>query len=686
MGLNEVARPRRGRAERVVNERGAAMKRLALCVWVLMSLALPSSGGAETAPDVIQYRGGLPNFCRSLVDSASATNGERRRRVVYYGNDFLYDPQTHTPSPLMPVPAGAKDKKQSFCSLLNSFYSHELAPKSIVFRANATTPAPSWYGAFRIYNRGILVAFGDYPLKLVVLDFANNDRTLPVPTVHAGMEGMVRQIRTKFPGTDILILYTPSKAFVWDYREGRMPESIALQEKIADHYRIPSINLAKRVAEKIIAGELKEEDVFLDDLVVSDAGDQLCFEAVKPLFMKSLATAKQSPAPETYTLPEPLGAYPIDAPSTVSYETATLEPGWLGWQRSPIESCLHVLQCEAPGPVLTLRFKGSVVGLSCVVGPDSGDLEYAIDGSSWKLKRCVTGQAGGAFKEVPVLLGAGLDPAGEHVLKLRVAPETPAGSTGKVIRLASFFVNGAVIYDDPYKGMSTLQRIDAIYADMEPVKYKAPADRWEHLPVTLKKLGEGPALNMVMLGDSIVNDTSYSSFELLIGRRYPKCKINKIVSVRGSTGCDWYKGEGRVQEYVLKYQPDLLMIGGISNRGVKENEDTESIRDVIRQVRASKPDTEILLMTGAFGWRQDPKLNKEWQEVVSPDGKDYRSRLMKLAEEEKAAFLDLHGAWGRYVLDSKWTCGSFMRDGIHANDRGKQILGRILEAYFAPKQ
>jgi lysophospholipase L1-like esterase len=128
------------------------------------------------------------------------------------------------------------------------------------------------------------------------------------------------------------------------------------------------------------------------------------------------------------------------------------------------------------------------------------------------------------------------------------------------------------------------------------------------------------------------------------------------------------------------------MIGGISNRGVKENEDTESIREVVRQVRASKPDTEILLMTGAFGWRQDPKLNKDWEEVVKPGGKDYRSRLMKVAEEEKAAYLDMTGLWGRYILDSKWTCGSFMRDGIHANDRGKQILGRILEAYFAPKQ
>ena len=65
--------------------------------------------------------------------------------------------------------------------------------------------------------------------------------------------------------------------------------------------------------------------------------------------------------------------------------------------------------------------------------------------------------------------------------------------------------------------------------------------------------------------------------------------------------------------------------------------------------------------------------------ILPPDGPGYRSRLMNLAGEEKAAFLDMHGAWGRYILDSKWTCGSFMRDGIHANDRGKQILAASLK-------
>ena len=57
----------------------------------------------------------------------------------------------------------------------------------------------------------------------------------------------------------------------------------------------------------------------------------------------------------------------------------------------------------------------------------------------------------------------------------------------------------------------------------------------------------------------------------------------------GSTGCWWYKLENRVQDYVIKYKPDLLMIGGIS-----QSDDVESIREVIHQVHAALPETEFL--------------------------------------------------------------------------------------------
>jgi len=223
----------------------------------------------------------------------------------------------------------------------------------------------------------------------------------------------------------------------------------------------------------------------------------------------------------------------------------------------------------------------------------------------------------------------------------------------------------------------TLEQIQKAYSEMPPVLYRPPADRWDHLPQTKKRLVDGGTLRVVMLGDSIVNDTSRSCWNLIVERRHPKCIIEKTTSVRGSTGCWWYKEPPRVQKFVLDHDPDAVIIGGISHRG-----DVDSIRDVIRQIRvASSPD--ILLVTGAFG-RTDPRDEAQWQAIIDPDHQsDYRKNLEGLAREVDAALLDMEAAWADYIRQSQKDLDGFKRDPIHANERGEQILGRILANYLS---
>src|SRR4051794_25252617 len=202
---------------------------------------------------------------------------------------------------------------------------------------------------------------------------------------------------------------------------------------------------------------------------------------------------------------------------------------------------------------------------------------------------------------------------------------------------------GAYVLTRPER---TLGQIDQTYAGIPPVRYTPPAGRWKHLPRTASVLNKGDGeLRVVLLGDSIVNGTSRSGWDLLLQRAYPKVKFSKVTCVRGSTGCWWYKGPGRVKRYVLDHRPDLLIIGGISQR-----DDVDSIRDVIRQVRAGCR-CDILLMTGAFG-TVDPRDDRQWRFDIDPRGADYRARLLRLARETDCAFLDLTGPWGRYVRES----------------------------------
>ena len=226
------------------------------------------------------------------------------------------------------------------------------------------------------------------------------------------------------------------------------------------------------------------------------------------------------------------------------------------------------------------------------------------------------------------------------------------------------------------KNQRTLEEINKIYLQIPPVRYNPPNNRWKNLPLTKKFLSGSGTFRVVMLGDSIVNDTSRSCWNLLVERRYPKCKIEKITSVRGSTGCWWYKEPGRVKKFVLDQKPALVIIGGISNR-----DDMDSIHEVIRQIKAES-DADILLMTGAFG-SVDPRDNKQWQRISDPNHfSEYRKGLEQLARETGAAFLDMETAWAEYIRNSGKELDWFKRDPIHANERGEQILGRILESYF----
>lgn len=222
----------------------------------------------------------------------------------------------------------------------------------------------------------------------------------------------------------------------------------------------------------------------------------------------------------------------------------------------------------------------------------------------------------------------------------------------------------------------TLDEINRLYSQMPPLQdLPPPADRWELLPETQKKLQHGPTLRIVMLGDSLVNDTSRSAWERLLKAPYPRCEIEKIASVRGSTGCWWYHEPGRVQKYVLDHKPDLVIIGGISPR-----QDAETLRSVIRQIRAGSR-AEVLVMTSGFG-RVDPRDDSQWSADIDSNTDTPRSIAQRVAREEKAAFLDMSGAWGRYIRSTDKPLEWFKRDAIHANAYGEQVLGRILARYL----
>lgn len=223
----------------------------------------------------------------------------------------------------------------------------------------------------------------------------------------------------------------------------------------------------------------------------------------------------------------------------------------------------------------------------------------------------------------------------------------------------------------------SLEQIAKIQAEMPQGQFTAPPSDWTHLERTRRILSEGGELRLLAVGDSIVNDTMRSAWVAKLAEAYPKAQIKATVYVRGGGGCQHYRDEGRVAKNIVPRKPDLVFLGGISQK------DVASIREVIHQLRAGLPQVEILLATGTFG-TADPRDPAALAKAAHSGTGEYGKALKQLAAEERCAYLDMTAPWAEYVRSSKLHPHVFYRDRVHANEYGEQILSKILLAFFRP--
>jgi lysophospholipase L1-like esterase len=223
----------------------------------------------------------------------------------------------------------------------------------------------------------------------------------------------------------------------------------------------------------------------------------------------------------------------------------------------------------------------------------------------------------------------------------------------------------------------SLAQIEKIQAEMPKGEFTPLPRDWKYLSRTRRILSDGGDFRLLALGDSIVNDTMRSGWVAQLGAAYPKARIEARVYVRGGGGCQHYRESDRIATNVVPWKPDLVFIGGISQK------DIASIREVVHQLRKGLPQVEILLATGTFG-TADPRdpdaLGKASHSGTGAWGRD----LKQLAAEEHCAYLDMTTPWAEYIRSSKMHPHMFYRDVVHANEYGEQILARILMSFWTP--
>jgi hypothetical protein len=220
---------------------------------------------------------------------------------------------------------------------------------------------------------------------------------------------------------------------------------------------------------------------------------------------------------------------------------------------------------------------------------------------------------------------------------------------------------------------------DEIYSELPCITPILPSKNTNLIPKTIQAMKAGAPWRVVMLGDSIINDTFNSNFQALIKQSFSKSNMKFICSVKGSTGCWHYQKQKEFDKYIKDLKPNLLIIGGISH-----NNDIDAIGKVITMAK-EQIGCEIIITTGPLGMDLRKSDNISQLQNLPQQSIAARESIMlkqNLADELDIEFIDLAIQWYNYLGNSQKPWQWFNRDSVHGNDRGKQIVGRLLEQFF----
>ncbi len=258
-----------------------------------------------------------------------------------------------------------------------------------------------------------------------------------------GMEGVVRHVRLASPKTDIVMVHFVMPSFMQDYRQGKTPEVIAQHEKVAQYYGAASLNLAQEVTERIDAKEFTWEEDFRD-LHPSPFGHRLYANSIARLLDAGHDAAKGKAVKDHAVPPKPLDERSFFKGRFGAIETSRdlkdfaivphSKSSWPGYPNMP------ALEASKAGAGFSFDFEGTACGLFIYAGPDTGVVEYRVDGGDWKVVDTFTAWSGGNTLPWAVMLERELKP-GKHAVDIRLSEKVNANSKGPGLKVMYLLQN-----------------------------------------------------------------------------------------------------------------------------------------------------------------------------------------------------------------------------------------------------
>ena len=302
-------------------------------------------------------------------------------------------------------------------------------------------------GAFRLADDVLSKAKVD----LLFVEAAVNDDTNGFNAIEQvrGMEGIVRHALLSNPSMDIMMLHFIYDPFIPKLDGGQMPDVILNHERVANHYLIPSVNLATEIAARMREGEFNWEQ--FGGTHPKPLGHAYYAATINKVLDEMYASCVAAgTAVKPHVLPAVLlDGYSYTNGKLVDIRQAHINKGWQlvpSWTPRLIAETrpgfvdVPMLETDRPGAKLTLDFEGTAVGIFCVSGPAAGILEYSVDGAPFKKLDTFTAWSGGLYIPWVYMFDTEL-PKGKHRLMLRMSKDHHPQSKGTACQIRQFVVN-----------------------------------------------------------------------------------------------------------------------------------------------------------------------------------------------------------------------------------------------------
>lgn len=358
--------------------------------------ATTTAASDDTANDT-QYA----KFRKGLNNTYAKLTKEKELTIAYVGGS---------------ITAGASAtsaKTESYRALTTAWFKKQF-PDATITEINmgigmAGSKLPAYYVKTELVPQKPDLIF----LECAINDYIERNST-PIDQVKAQYETIVRQLRTADPTCEFVALYTTNAAVS---ATDEFFEQAAVQDAVAAHYGIPSINIGRQLRmryglrEATKNGELTSawKQVFADDVHPNTQGHNFYAMSIISVLETAMNNAAgNAAAVSNYAMPAALSDSLL---MNVQYIKAdkidiSASPDW------SYNADKGYITTSKEGAELTVTFTGTALHFHCngVQWTGENRASYSVDGGEWQpLNRCY-------IRAVPIVTGLS---QGTHTVRFK---------------------------------------------------------------------------------------------------------------------------------------------------------------------------------------------------------------------------------------------------------------------------